>query len=64
MAKEDIDALVAYTKKQKNTPKRIKYDSGKSAGLYTRGNILLGKERFITSLNVSWFKRLVMHLFF
>lgn len=40
------------------------YDDGKRAGLHTRGNVLLGVSRFLTSLKPRFIDTLVMRLLF
>lgn len=64
MAKEDISALITKNKRKPFHKKDLQYDSGRAAGIYSRGNILLGNERFITSLKVNKLRKSLMNLFF
>lgn len=42
----------------------MSYDNGKDAGLYTRGNVLLGISKFLTSLKPRMIDTLTMKLLF
>ena len=62
MANMYYNELIRTTKSGQRM--RMKYDSGESAGLYTRGNVLLGVSRFLTSLKPRFVDTLVMKLLF
>lgn len=62
MANKYYNELIRTAKPGKRT--RMKYDSGESAGLHTRGNVLLGVSRFLTSLKPRFVDTLVMKLLF
>ena len=40
------------------------YDTGKAAGLYSRGNVLLGTGRFLKSFRTSLLDKITMNLLF
>ena len=66
MAKADIEKLKAYANQQKplETERGMKYDTGSSSMVYSRGNILLGKGRFLESLRVGTVRRFFVDLLF
>ena len=62
MANQYYNELIRTAKPTKRS--RMKYDNGESAGLHTRGNVLLGVSRFLTSLKPRFVDTLVMKLLF
>lgn len=66
MALSDIKRLVEYTKQKKEDIEEtsMKYDSGRSSMVHARGNILLGKERYVRSLKVSKVRKFFMDILF
>lgn len=66
MARKDIEKLIKYSKEHEDAEpvSGMKYDTGYKAMLYTRGNILLGKGRFLESLNVGAVRRYLVNLLF
>lgn len=66
MAKTDVEKLINYSKKHETMEydSRMEYDNGHSSMVYTRGNILLGKGRFLRSLHISRLRRYLVSLLF
>ena len=62
MANQYFDELIHSVKPNKHT--RMTYETGEAAGLYTRGNVLLGAGRFLTSLKPRWFDVITMNFLF
>lgn len=62
MANRYYDELIQRAGKNQLT--HMKYDDGRSAGLYTRGNVLLGVSRFLTSLKPRLIDMFVMRFLF
>ena len=65
MAIADIEKLKTYSEKVESytTLSGMKYDTGKSSMVYSRGNILLGKGSFLESLHVGYLRRFFVDLF-
>ena len=66
MALSDIKKLADYAmQKEKDlNDTTIKYDSCRSSMVYARGNILLGKRRYIRTLKVGKLRKLLMDFLF
>lgn len=66
MAKVDLEKLIKYSKEyeEKSCESGMKYDTGNSSMVYTRGNVLLGKGRFLESLHVGNIRRYLVNLLF
>lgn len=66
MAKKDLEKLIRYSKDYEDQKQLsgMKYDTGNSSMVYTRGNILLGKGRFLESLHVGAVRRYLVNLLF
>ena len=66
MAKSDIEKLINYSKKHETMEfgSGMEYDTGHSSMVYTRGNILLGRGRFLRSLHISRLRRYLVNLLF
>lgn len=67
MALSDIKKLAEYATKNENRnteEQSMQYDSGRSSMVHARGNILLGKERYIKSLKISKVRRFFMDILF
>lgn len=62
MANQYYNELIRSAKPGKRM--RMRYDSGESAGLHTRGNVLLGVSRFLTSLKPRFVDAIAMKLLF
>lgn len=62
MANQHYNRLIHSVQPAKR--KSMSYDDGKKAGLYTRGNVLLGVSSFLTSLKPRFIDTLVMKLLF
>ena len=65
MAKADIESLIDYTKRHDHLEDLtdMKYDTGQSSMVYSRGNILLGKGHFLESLKVGAIRRYLVDKF-
>jgi len=64
MAKEDADILCSRLKRDTKIEKETVYCSGREAGIQPRGNILLGQEKYITSLKPKWYRRILFKILF
>lgn len=62
MANQYFDELIHSVKPNKHA--RMSYETGEAAGLHTRGNVLLGSRRFLTSLKPRWFDVITMNFLF
>ena len=62
MVNKDFEELIHSLKPSSSM--RMKYDTGGDAGLHSRGNVLLGAGRFMTSLKPRWIDMLTMNVFF
>lgn len=62
MANEHFDKLIHQVNPAKKA--RMSYDSGEAAGIHARGNVLLGDNRYLTSLKSSWIDKIVMDFLF
>lgn len=62
MTNQYYNQLIHSKKSNKRTS--MSYDDGRSAGLYTRGNVLLGISKFLTSLKPRMIDTLTMKLLF
>jgi hypothetical protein len=66
MAKTDLEKLIRYSKEHESEEcgSGMRYDTGSSSMVYSRGNVLLGQGRFLDSLHVNAIKRVLVNLFF
>ena len=66
MALSDIKKLADYVRKNENKLDNtsMEYDSGRSSMVYARGNILLGKRRYVKTLNVGKLRKFLMDFLF
>ena len=66
MALSDIKKMVEYAKQKEENVEwaSMKYDSGRSSMVHARGNILLGKERYIKSLKINKGRKFFMDILF
>lgn len=63
MAQSDIHKMLEFAEKNKpSQKKRMKFDSGTTAGIYSRGSIPLMEWKVLLSLHVSWLQRVLTHL--
>lgn len=66
MAFSDIRKLADYAmqneSKVDNTS--LEYDSGRSSMVYARGNILLGKRRYVKTLKIGKLRKFFMDFLF
>lgn len=62
MANQYFNELIHSIKPSERV--RMAYDTGEDAGLHTRGNVLLGAGRFMTSLKPRFFDVLTMKFLF
>lgn len=66
MALSDIKKLADYAMQNENTLDNasMEYDSGRSSMVYARGNILLGKRRYVKTLKVGKLRKFLMDFLF
>ena len=66
MAISDIKKLADYAIKNENKLDNasMEYDSGRSSMVYARGNILLGKRRYVKTLKVGNLRKFLMDFLF
>lgn len=66
MALSDIKKLADYAIKNENKLDNasMEYDSGRSSMVYARGNILLGKKRYVKTLKVGKLRKFLMDFLF
>lgn len=66
MALSDIKKLADYAKQNENKVDNasMEYDSGRSSMVYARGNILLGKRRYVKTLKVGKLRKFLMDFLF
>lgn len=66
MALSDIKKLADYVRKNENKLDNtsMEYDSGRSSMVYARGNILLGKRRYVKTLKVGKLRKFLMDFLF
>lgn len=63
MAQSDIDKMLEFSEKNKpKREKRVKFDSGRSAGIDSRGSVPLAEWRVLLSLHVNWIHRTLTRL--
>ncbi|OYP61217.1 hypothetical protein CIK98_15245 [Prevotella sp. P2-180] len=66
MAISDIKKLADYAIQNENKVDNtiMEYDSGRSSMVYARGNILLGKRRYVKTLKVGKLRKFLMDFLF
>ena len=66
MALSDIKKLADYAiqNESKVDKASMEFDSGHSSMVYARGNILLGKKRYIKTLKVGKLRKFLMDFLF
>ena len=66
MGLSDIKKLADYAIKNENKLDNasMEYDSGRSSMVYARGNILLGKRRYVKTLKVGMLRKFLMDFLF
>ncbi len=66
MALNDIKRLAEYAKEHEKDIEdtSMEYDSGRSSMVHARGNILLGKGRYVRSLKVGKVRKFFMDILF
>ena len=66
MALSDIKRLAEYAREHEKNIDEMSmiYDSGRSSMVHARGNILLGKERYVRSLKVGKIRKFFMDILF
>ena len=66
MALSDIKKLADYAIQNENEVDNasMEYDSGRSSMVYARGNILLGKRRYVKTLKVGKLRKFLMDFLF
>ena len=66
MALSDIKKFADYAKRNESKVDNasMRYDSGRSSMVYARGNILLGKGRYVTTLKVGTLRKALMYFLF
>lgn len=66
MAFSDIKTLADYARQNEShmAESDLSFDSGRSSMVYARGNILLGKARYVKSLKVGNIRKFLMDALF
>lgn len=66
MALSDIKKLADYAMQNEDKIENtsMEYDSGRSSMVYARGNILLGKRRYVKTLKIGKLRKFFMDILF
>lgn len=64
MAQSDIQKMLEFSERNKLKRKsQMKFDSGNSAGIYSRGSVLIAEWKVLLSLKVSLLCKVFTHIF-